>query len=334
MSLTDDLYREIILEHFKNPRNHGRIENPTVTAQGANPFCGDELELTIALDGETLREIRFEGKGCSISQSSASMLTDAVKGKKLSEVKALIQQFKGVMLESGKMDYSDGLEDLESLEGVKKYPVRIKCAILSWNTLLDGIEAHEKGQNKASHVEGEAGSSADANTIVRPAHAPAPEPAAAMGSDLPEQARTALKGVIDPELKMNVVDLGLIYGVDVTAGTVKVTYTLTSPGCPLGPVIKGQIQGVLTKLPWVTEVQPELVWSPPWDPQTMASEEAKTELGGLRAEEKALNAALAASIAVPPTGPALTPAEAARLTQLQASITTSGSLYFTFGKSL
>ncbi len=282
MSLIDDLYRDIIIEHFKNPRNQGKLENPAVTAQGANPFCGDELELTLAFNGETLKEIRFQGKGCSISQSSTSMMTEAVQGKKLSEVKALIQQFKNVMLESGTMEYAADLEDLAALEGVKKYPVRIKCAILSWNTLLDGIEAHEKGQNKASHIEGEAGSNTDANTIMRPAQPPiepAAEAAKTMGSDLQEQARTALKGVIDPELNMNVVDLGLIYGVDVSAGTVKVTYTLTSPGCPLGPVIKGQIQGVLTKLPWVKEIQPELVWSPPWDPQTMASEEAKTELG-------------------------------------------------------
>ncbi|MCM8811566.1 MAG: metal-sulfur cluster assembly factor [Candidatus Omnitrophica bacterium] len=78
---------------------------------------------------------------------------------------------------------------------------------------------------------------------------------------------------------MNVVDLGLIYGIEIHDGSVKIIYTLTSPGCPLGPVIKGQVQGVVGRLPWVNEVQPELVWSPPWDPKTMASEEAKAELG-------------------------------------------------------
>ena len=97
--------------------------------------------------------------------------------------------------------------------------------------------------------------------------------------DRPEEVRTALKKVIDPELNMNVVDLGLIYGTEIDAEGIKVTYTLTSPGCPLGPVIKGQIQSALTRIPWVKEVQTELVWAPPWDPHTMASEECRMELG-------------------------------------------------------
>ncbi len=281
MSLTDDLYREIILEHFKNPRNQGHLDHPNLTAQGANPFCGDELDLTISIEADEIRDIRFQGKGCSISQASSSMMTEAVKGKTTAAAKALIKQFKGVMLESAPMVFPDGLEDLEALEGVKKYPVRIKCAILSWNTLLDGLDAREKGETQASHVEGEAGMASDTNKFPHSAKIePAAEPAAPLDSP-DEQVRTALKTVIDPELNMNILDLGLIYGVEVRpdAGAVKVTYTLTSPGCPLGPVIKGQMEGALRKIPWVKEIQPELVWSPPWDPQTMASEEAKSELG-------------------------------------------------------
>ena len=275
MSLTDDLYREIILEHFKNPRNQGRLEHPDITAQGANPFCGDELEVTLSLKGDTLQEIQFQGKGCSISQASASMMTEAVKGKSLPEIVELAKKFKTVMLEGGSMNFSPELEDLEALDGVKKYPVRIKCAILSWNTLLGGIEAHRHGKKEATHVEGEEG--------ARPALAEQlteekiPEPKTE--NSLQEQVREALKAVIDPELNMNVVDLGLIYGIEVQAGTVKIIYTLTSPGCPLGPVIKGQIHSVLLKIPWIKEIHPDLVWAPPWDPHTMASEEVKTELG-------------------------------------------------------
>ncbi len=290
MSLADDLYREIILEHFKNPRNHGHLERPDLTAQGANPFCGDELELTVALNGETIRDVRFLGKGCSISQASASMMTEVVKGKSLKAAEEAARIFKAMMLESAQVNFPPEMEDLESLEGVKKYPVRIKCAILSWNTLLDGIETFRKGGRQVKHVEGEEGahpslSEQSAAGQMPPAattplaQQPAMQKPGGGQENSEEQVRTTLKGVIDPELNMNVVDLGLIYGIDIKGNSVKVTYTLTSPGCPLGPVIKGQIHAVLSTLSWIKEVQPELVWAPPWDPRTMASEEVKTELG-------------------------------------------------------
>lgn len=276
MSLTDDLYREIILEHFRNPQNHGVLESPSLKAEGANPFCGDELQITIALQGEVIQEIRALGKGCSISQASSSMMTEVVKGKTLSQAEDLAKQFKGMMLSNAPMTFTPELEDLESLEGVKKYPVRIKCATLSWNTLLEGIEAHRKGLHKATHVEGEEGARPG---LAQQMEETTPSGFKAPTNNLEEQVRSTLKGVIDPELNMNVVDLGLIYGIDIQEGHVRVVYTLTSPGCPLGPVIKGQMSSVLGQLPWVKEIQPELVWNPPWDPRTMASEEAKTELG-------------------------------------------------------
>jgi len=277
LSLTDDLYREIILEHFKNPRNHGRLERPDISAQGANPFCGDELELSLALQADTVKEVRAECRGCSISQASVSMMTEAIQGKSLSEAEDLAKRFKKMMLEGSSMDLPPELEDMESLEGVKKYPVRIKCAILGWNTLLDGIEAYRHGQHQAKHVEGEEGAHPDLTQQLTSEKGPAAEKG--QPNNLQEEARTALKSVIDPELNMNVVDLGLIYGIDVNGSQVKVTHTLTSPGCPLGPVIKGQMHSALGRLPWVKEIQVELTWTPPWDPHTMASEEVKTELG-------------------------------------------------------
>ena len=277
MSLTDDLYREIILEHFKNPRNHGRLERPDIAAEGANPFCGDELELGLTLQADTVKEVRAECKGCSISQASASMMTDAIKGKSLSEAEEMAKKFKKMMLENGPMDLPPEMEDLESLEGVKKYPVRIKCAILGWNTLLEGIEAYRHGQHQAKHVEGEEGAHPNLAQQLASEKGPAAEKGPA--DNLQEEVRTALKSVIDPELNMNVVDLGLIYGIDVQGNQVKVTHTLTSPGCPLGPVIKGQMHSALARIPWVKEIQVELIWTPPWDPHTMASEEVKTELG-------------------------------------------------------
>lgn len=275
MSLTDDLYREIILEHFRSPRNSGRLENPTLISQGVNPFCGDELELTVALEGDVIRDLRVHAKGCSISQASASMMSEVIQGKAIPAAEALARQFKAAMLENTAMGTSPEWEDLQALEGVKKYPARIKCAILSWNTLLEGIEAHRSGKGQATHVEGEEGERPDLAHQVKPGETAPAETT----SSLEEQAREVLKSVIDPELNMNVVDLGLIYGVDIQNGSIRVTYTLTSPGCPLGPIIQGQIQSALSRLPWVKEVHPDLVWQPPWDPRTMASEEVKTELG-------------------------------------------------------
>ena len=279
MSLTDDLYREIILEHFKNPRNHGRLEKPTVVSQGANPFCGDEMELTLALDGDAIRDVKVTTKGCSISQASASMMSEAIKGKTIPEAEEITRRFKATMLENAPLEVTDEMEDLRALEGVKKYPVRIKCAILGWNTFLEGISAHRKGQHESSHVEGEEGPHPDLAHVTPDAPAPtSPAPAEPAGTH-EDQVLEALRKVIDPELNMNVYDLGLIYKTEIQDSRVKLTYTLTSPGCPLGPVIKGQMQSMLGKLHWVKEVETQLVWTPPWDPKTMASEEIKTELG-------------------------------------------------------
>jgi len=262
VSLTDDLYREIILEHFREPRNHGRLNPADLMAQGANPFCGDELEVTARLNGPVISALMSQGKGCSISQASASLMTEALTGKAMEEAAQLALAFKDFMLAGPEAPGAlpPALEELEVLAGVKKYPVRIKCAILAWNTLLDGMEQHRKAQ-------------APPASSITPSASADPGPSQ-------DQLRATLKTVMDPELNMNIVDLGLVYGIEANdGGQVRVTYTLTSPGCPLGPVIQGQIQGALRKIPWVTQIQCHLVWTPPWDPKTMASEEAKMELG-------------------------------------------------------
>ncbi len=142
MSL-DELYREIILDHYKNPRNRGRIPDPSATAGAYNPLCGDEVDLYLKIEGERIVDIRFEGRGCSISQSSASMLTEAVKNKTLTDAEALADQVRGMLL--GEREPAPDLGDLEALQGVKKFPVRIKCAILSWNTLKDALAGYRAG---------------------------------------------------------------------------------------------------------------------------------------------------------------------------------------------
>lgn len=138
----EDLYREIILDHYKSPRNRGTLEPPAVRAEGHNPLCGDEIEVFIAVENDIVSDIKISGQGCSISQSSASMMSAAIKGKPIAEVRALISRFKHMMSieEDGEPDTSAPLGDLEALQGVVKFPVRIKCAVLSWNTLAEALD--------------------------------------------------------------------------------------------------------------------------------------------------------------------------------------------------
>ena len=138
----EDLYREIILDHYKNPRNRGSIEPPAVRSEGHNPLCGDEIEVFLTVDNGIISDIKIGGQGCSISQSSASMMSAAVKGKPVTEARALIHRFKHMMSidEDGEPDTTAPLGDLEALQGVVKFPVRIKCAVLSWNTLAEGLD--------------------------------------------------------------------------------------------------------------------------------------------------------------------------------------------------
>lgn len=141
MSVRDDLYREIILDHFKSPRNRGKLPEPALKVEGANPLCGDEVELFILEKDGQLADVRIETHGCSISQAAASMMTEAIKGQSLADAEKLAGEFKEMMLGNGSQPMPEDFGDLEALEGVKKYPVRIKCALLAWNTLLEGIKA-------------------------------------------------------------------------------------------------------------------------------------------------------------------------------------------------
>jgi len=140
----EDLYREIILDHYRTPRNRGQLDPPAVSAEGHNPLCGDEIQVYIDVADGVVNDIKVSGQGCSISQSSASMMSQAVKGKSLSDVQALVRRFKGMMSVEDLDPDADAsaevkLGDLEALQGVVKFPVRIKCATLAWNTLLQAM---------------------------------------------------------------------------------------------------------------------------------------------------------------------------------------------------
>ena len=142
----EDLYREIILDHYRTPRNRGELPPPAAHAVGHNPLCGDEIDVYLQVEGDTVTDVKVGGQGCSISQSSASMMSQAVKGRSVTEVRALVRRFKGMMSIEEELPEDERaavaevkLGDLEALQGVVKFPVRIKCATLAWNTLIEAL---------------------------------------------------------------------------------------------------------------------------------------------------------------------------------------------------
>jgi nitrogen fixation protein NifU and related proteins len=166
----EDLYREIILDHYRNPRNRGELESPpALRAEGFNPLCGDEVVVYLDVDDGLISDMKISGQGCSISQSSASMMSAAVKGKTLAQARSTIRAFRAMMSLHGHQldgggdgsaaggggddeqrsgaevaaDEGVALGDLEALQGVVKFPVRIKCATLSWHTLAQVLDEAE-----------------------------------------------------------------------------------------------------------------------------------------------------------------------------------------------
>ena len=140
----DELYREVILDHFKNSSHAGEIPGAQVKAEGTNPLCGDEMTFYLKLSDGEIQQVRFSGKGCAISQAAASMLSEQLEGKSEQEVGRLIETMRQLM--QGKdPDPSVDLGDLEALAGVRKFPVRIKCAALSWNIVEQGLKDYCTG---------------------------------------------------------------------------------------------------------------------------------------------------------------------------------------------
>jgi nitrogen fixation NifU-like protein len=137
----DELYRQVILEHYRNPRHRGHLEHADGHADGHNPLCGDEVTIDVELDGDRIADVGITGQGCSISQASASMMAQAVTGLSLAEVADLTHRFKVMMdIEEGEEVDVAAMGDLASLQGVRRFPVRIKCADLPWVTLAEALE--------------------------------------------------------------------------------------------------------------------------------------------------------------------------------------------------
>jgi len=137
----EDLFQELILDHYRRPRNKGALEPHTHRIGLTNPSCGDELELDLVVAGDTIADVRFSGRGCSISQASASMMTQLVKGRTLADARALGLRFSEMMHGSADAARDKTLGEARALAGVAKFPVRVKCALLAWNALEESTKA-------------------------------------------------------------------------------------------------------------------------------------------------------------------------------------------------
>ena len=140
MNELGDLYQEMILEHYKSPRNFGVLEDATRAAHGDNPLCGDKIAVTVRMKGDVIEDLKFKGSGCAISTASASLMTEAVKGRTKAQAGALYEKFHPMVMGTGS---AEGVGKLEVFSGVSKFPVRVKCATLAWHTLKAALEGQK-----------------------------------------------------------------------------------------------------------------------------------------------------------------------------------------------
>jgi nitrogen fixation protein NifU and related proteins len=140
--VADDLYREIILDHYRHPRHRGRVDPADAVVEADNPLCGDQIDISVRFDGDQLAAIAFQGTGCSISQAACSMLCDEVSGTSRGRARDVAGRFRAMLVDGGS---PDDLGDLEALQGVRSYPVRVKCATLPCNALLQALGQAENG---------------------------------------------------------------------------------------------------------------------------------------------------------------------------------------------
>jgi nitrogen fixation NifU-like protein len=145
-SQLDDMYREVILDHYRAPRGKKPLAHPNVLSDGTNPACGDQIELTANVENGVLTDVHVDCKGCAISVASGSMLAEAVKGRSFEEVRKLAEAVRKMLKGDETVQLPVEFEDIESLKGVRQFPVRVKCALLAWVTLVDGLERYASGK--------------------------------------------------------------------------------------------------------------------------------------------------------------------------------------------
>ena len=142
MSDLRELYQEVILDHSRNPRNYGRLNNPTHEARGHNPLCGDDITIYLKMDGDTVESISFEGSGCAISTSSASLMSEMLKGKQIEEIRSIFDSFHEMVTgdPTQKAEIPPDMGKLAVMAGVREFPIRVKCATLGWRALLAALQ--------------------------------------------------------------------------------------------------------------------------------------------------------------------------------------------------
>ena len=142
MSDLRELYQEVILDHSRNPRNYGRLNNPTHEARGHNPLCGDDITIYLKMDGDTVESISFEGSGCAISTSSASLMSEMLKGKQIEEIRSIFESFHEMVTgdPTKKAEIPPDMGKLAVMAGVREFPIRVKCATLGWRALLAALQ--------------------------------------------------------------------------------------------------------------------------------------------------------------------------------------------------
>lgn len=148
----NDLYKEIILDHYQSPYHRGKPPHADIEADGSNPLCGDDIEIYVLVDGDNLKELHFDGAGCAISLAAASMMSEVLEGKSEEEVQEIAGLFKA-MMHGEDVTLPEELEDLEALKGVANFPLRVKCALLPWMTLEHGLANQEAGRRVSIEVE-------------------------------------------------------------------------------------------------------------------------------------------------------------------------------------
>jgi nitrogen fixation NifU-like protein len=258
-----ELYQEAILDHNRKPRNFRKLEGACRTAEGFNPLCGDKLRIYLKIENDLVSDVSFEGSGCAISIASASMMTESVKGRTVSAVHRLFEEFHALL--TAKPDAgpeSNELGKLVVFAGVREFPIRVKCATLPWHALRAAIE------NKPKTV------STDSPTLSG-----SPSMTADRVREIENKVIEVLRTVRDPEIPVNIYDLGLIYGLAVeSSGTVAISMTLTAPGCPVAWMIMREVDSKVRAIPGIADVKVDLTWDPPWG-RDMMSEVAKLQLG-------------------------------------------------------
>ena len=282
MSELRDLYQEVIFDHYKKPRNYHALADANHIAHGHNRLCGDQITLYLHVEGDVIQDVSFEGAGCAISTASASLMTEALKGKRIGEAERLFNQFRHMVMSDD--EDNSVLGKLEVLAGVREFPARIKCATLAWDTLKIalkecGASVPNQAAGTANDLQGRPASVPNGEFKMQSAKTIEAADPVISEEGIRADVIATLRTIYDPEIHVNILDLGLIYLLDIDPqGNIEIEMTLTAPACPVAGTFPGIVEAAVSEVPGVNSVHVELVWEPPWSIDSM-TDEIKLELG-------------------------------------------------------